>query len=739
LPTGVAATADVITAYNNFATAQVGNGQISHITDGQGSESYLYDSVARVSSKTRVIGSRSYQTQYQYNTANQLTVLIYPSGKRVRTNHDTRGRMNGLDKVDAQGNFLAQYMTSVGYNTAGQIASVGLVNGVSESYGYSPTRLQLTSQSASKSGNPAVMDLTYGYQSAAGDSGVGTHAGNSGQLMSITGTVNQVSRNQTFKYDNVGRLVYASGNGTGWQRRYTYDRWGNRTKVEQWAQTQVPGIFEWCPTQIAFYTRDINGVPTTNRMTEVDKIQECDATSVAYLQYAGAGNETVENSMTCTYDGEGRMTHIVAESGGLDVVGDYSYDAGNRRVKKTVNGGLPTHYVYEGGQVIAEYNGSNGALICEYICGGSRMVARDQGGVLRYYHQDRLSTRLITDTSGGVKGTMHHEPFGEDGGVAGETEKHRFTSYERDEGNTDYAMNRQFETANGRFMRPDPIEGSSPQSLNRYAYAANDPVNLIDPSGLNLAVPGYCPPEFGSCGQATAFLPGLGYVGVTVGYDGSGGGTFLWNQSSLTQHDYHYAYEILGINLLTALPRGFFQVPTLSPGTPPLPEEYQRLLRGAFGDAVDALSKPDCAALFDLPNGVTPQGVLFGLVTGLGGLGGITFGPTSALIPATATTARGGTSSMTPPVSGGGTVRRSIFTSQVTLDSAGDFVNGFGGRNGLGDSENRALVLIHELGHALNNMFGNGSSQMVFDGYPGDIGRSVSRVNSTRVRRACFP
>jgi len=218
-----------------------------------------------------------------------------------------------------------------------------------------------------------------------------------------------------------------------------------------------------------------------------------------------------------------------------------------------------------------------------------------------------------------------------------------------------------------------------------------------------------------------------------------GGGTFLWNESSLTRRDYHYAYEVLGINLLTALPVGFFQVPTVSPGTPPLPEEYQSLLRAAFGDAVDALSKPDCAALFHLPAGVTPQGVLFGLVTGLGGLGGVTFGPTTALKPATAQTASGGHSSMTLPTTGGGTLRRHIFTSQITLNNGGDFVNGFGGRNGLGDSENRALVLIHELGHAVNNMFGNGSSQMVFDGYPGDIGRSVSRVNSTRVRRACFP
>ncbi|MFQ5874392.1 MAG: RHS repeat-associated core domain-containing protein, partial [Dehalococcoidia bacterium] len=38
----------------------------------------------------------------------------------------------------------------------------------------------------------------------------------------------------------------------------------------------------------------------------------------------------------------------------------------------------------------------------------------------------------------------------------------------------------------GRFLTPDPIAGSplDPQSLNRYAYVRNDPVNLSDPLGL---------------------------------------------------------------------------------------------------------------------------------------------------------------------------------------------------------------------------------------------------------------
>ena len=137
--------------------------------------------------------------------------------------------------------------------------------------------------------------------------------------------------------------------------------------------------------------------------------------------------------------------------------------------------------------MIAEDNGGTGALISDYIYSGSRMVARDQSGVLKYYHQDGLSARLITNAIGTVVGTEDHLPFGEEAGFTGETEKHRFTSYERDsESHTDYAINRQHQYVNGRFMQPDPIAGTMlyPQSLNRYSYTSGDPANWTDPLGL---------------------------------------------------------------------------------------------------------------------------------------------------------------------------------------------------------------------------------------------------------------
>ena len=75
--------------------------------------------------------------------------------------------------------------------------------------------------------------------------------------------------------------------------------------------------------------------------------------------------------------------------------------------------------------------------------------------------------------------------------------KSRFTSYQRDqESGLDYAMNRYFSNANGRFISPDKGHPKlyAPITLNRFVYAMADPVNYRDPDG-NIIAPGpYTPP-----------------------------------------------------------------------------------------------------------------------------------------------------------------------------------------------------------------------------------------------------
>jgi RHS repeat-associated protein len=91
-----------------------------------------------------------------------------------------------------------------------------------------------------------------------------------------------------------------------------------------------------------------------------------------------------------------------------------------------------------------------------------------------------------TDSSGNLIGEQGHYPFGDSWYLNSTTTKEQFTTYERDsETGNDYAMARYYGSRLGRFLSVDPVAGntSNPQSLNRYTYVLNDPINLIDPSG----------------------------------------------------------------------------------------------------------------------------------------------------------------------------------------------------------------------------------------------------------------
>jgi RHS repeat-associated protein len=65
--------------------------------------------------------------------------------------------------------------------------------------------------------------------------------------------------------------------------------------------------------------------------------------------------------------------------------------------------------------------------------------------------------------------------------------RQKFTQYERDsETNLEYAKARYYSYTHGRFTSIDPLMGNTldPQSLNRYTYVLNDPLNQRDPDGL---------------------------------------------------------------------------------------------------------------------------------------------------------------------------------------------------------------------------------------------------------------
>ncbi len=126
--------------------------------------------------------------------------------------------------------------------------------------------------------------------------------------------------------------------------------------------------------------------------------------------------------------------------------------------------------------------------------GGSVVAQRNPNGQFYWLHLDHLgSGRKMTDSSGAMTYRAEFDPYGKllyEWSSPTNLNTRKFTGYERDAAtNLDYAQARMYANDWGRFMSPDPIglksaNKYSPQSLNRYAYVQNNPVNGVDPSGL---------------------------------------------------------------------------------------------------------------------------------------------------------------------------------------------------------------------------------------------------------------
>ncbi len=96
---------------------------------------------------------------------------------------------------------------------------------------------------------------------------------------------------------------------------------------------------------------------------------------------------------------------------------------------------------------------------------------------------------VVLDRLGSVvNGGKDYFPYGEEKTVTANPAE-KFASYMRDSTGLDYANQRYFASATGRFLSPDPLASSAdiadPLSLNRYSYVKADPVGQVDPGGLN--------------------------------------------------------------------------------------------------------------------------------------------------------------------------------------------------------------------------------------------------------------
>jgi RHS repeat-associated protein len=168
------------------------------------------------------------------------------------------------------------------------------------------------------------------------------------------------------------------------------------------------------------------------------------------------------------------------------VISEYMYDEGGLRIKKT-SPKEQVYYVFDtGGNVLYEQENRE---YMEYIYVLGKHFARVDGdldngiGKKYFYHTDHLgSTVAVTDEAGKKVWDTEYTPFGKTAAVEGELKNAaKFTGKDWDEDvNLWYYNARWYDQETGRFISEDPLA----QNPNLYLYCANNPLKLIDPSGL---------------------------------------------------------------------------------------------------------------------------------------------------------------------------------------------------------------------------------------------------------------
>ena len=280
----------------------------------------------------------------------------------------------------------------------------------------------------------------------------------------VTAETQQTAGNTTtlaYDYDPAGRLIRVSKSGVA-VAEYDYDLNGNRTAH-----------------------RYLGGSATASYDVQ-DRLLSYGDTTYSYDADGQLRTSTTAGvTTTYRYDPFGNLNGVTRGTQSIE----YVMDGANRRIGKKINGALTNGWLY-GDQlrIVAELDAS-GNVTSKFVY-GTRTNAPDYmirgGAMYRLLSDHRGSPRLVVNV---VDGTVAQrldydafgnvvldsnpgfQPFGFAGGL-----------YDRDTGLVHFGA-REYDPQTGRWLTKDPI-GFEGGDSNLYAYATNDPINFIDPSGL---------------------------------------------------------------------------------------------------------------------------------------------------------------------------------------------------------------------------------------------------------------
>ena len=501
-----------------FGTYDEYGGRSTMTAAGVSTTTYGYNSLHQLTSEAKTFTGMpgTHQLDYTYNYVGAPTSVKYNIGgwvKWVNYDYNLTGALKGVGTdllSGAASTNNSNVLTGLSYVGFGGVknATYGTnTNARRLTVGYDMKRQQRSSLKVDLNTDATNIIINKGYDYYNGGS-------NNGRIQKVNNLAESIYTT-TYTYDDYNRLTGASA--TAYSRSYGYDCWGNLTNVT------APAPSETGSYTLSYLTNG-SGAPATNRISN------------AGFSHDNAGNMIAGDGLTYAFDAANRMKSVGASGN------TYGYDGDGRKVVQVTGSSANVFYLWSSvlGQPVVEMTATGVYRAYVYNPGGQMLAQLSYNGVFYWAHKDHLgSGHFLTALGGSVAYRGEYDPHGqmvlETAPVGSYINSKKFTGYERNWATgLDYAMARTFQHTRGRFTSPDPLsvgaaDMTNPQSLNRYTYVENDPINAVDPTGLLLAV--LCEAD-SSYSDATGnyTIAGRCYLvdfggGIGGGIGGYGGGT----------------------------------------------------------------------------------------------------------------------------------------------------------------------------------------------------------------------
>lgn len=440
--------------YDEVRSGYFNIGQLTTADNDTATITYDYDEAGRLELQSWTVaglsGTKTEETGY--HAGGQVLWKIWPDATSTGSalnpwTYDNTGLLFGIPDL----------ITETQYNAAGQVVHIAYDNGVETDNTFDAARGWLMAVDTFNTGG-SLQSVTYTRDLA-------------GRVLTRI-VAGPTAENWTYTYDGLDRLLSAANASDGsTSRTFTYDDAGNMLTNSGVGTYTYPAPGQQRPHAVTATTGTIN----------------------ANYTYDNVGNMLSGAGRTLTYDGDNRLVEVVTAT----ATTTYAYAPDGDRIKTVVT---PVSGPVEMSFILGATEINPAGTYIKVPHPDARIIG---AATVCFVHRDQLASILFeTDGTGAIALRQRYQPYGErvtlsGGGCAPESRGFIGVASTPAPGLLDLNA-RWYDPVLGRFINGDwwdPIDTeaaatggpigvlASSVGTNRYAYAANDPINKADANG----------------------------------------------------------------------------------------------------------------------------------------------------------------------------------------------------------------------------------------------------------------